>query len=42
MYIAKPTPKQLEWQELELGVLIHYLMESYDEETGASVYRFKK
>ena len=30
MYIAKPTQKQLEWQELELGVLIHYLMESYE------------
>ncbi|MBQ2279327.1 MAG: alpha-L-fucosidase [Clostridia bacterium] len=30
MYIAKPTEKQLEWQDLEVGVLIHYLMESYE------------
>lgn len=30
MYIAKPTEKQLVWQDLELGVLIHYLMESYE------------
>jgi len=30
MYIAKPTKKQLEWQELELGVLIHYIMDIYN------------
>ena len=29
MYIAKPTKEQLAWQELELGVLIHYGMEIY-------------
>ena len=30
MYIAKPTEKQLAWQDLELGVLIHYVMETYE------------
>lgn len=30
MYIAKPTERQLAWQDLELGVLIHYVMESYE------------
>ena len=29
MHIAKPTDKQLVWQDLELGVLIHYLLENY-------------
>ena len=29
LYIAKPTEKQLEWQELELGVLIHYVAQIY-------------
>ncbi len=27
--IAKPTPQQLLWQEQELGVLIHYIMDIY-------------
>lgn len=27
---AKPTKKQLEWADMEMGVLIHYLMEVYD------------
>ena len=34
MYIAKPTRQQLEWHEMELGVLIHYCMEIYDPELG--------
>ena len=29
VFIAKPTNKQLEWQELELGVLIHYILNIY-------------
>lgn len=29
LYIAKPTQKQLAWQELELGVLIHYVSHIY-------------
>lgn len=28
-HIAKPTDKQLEWQEMELGVLIHYILDIY-------------
>ena len=27
--IAKPTKQQLDWHELELGVLIHYCLEMY-------------
>lgn len=30
MYKAKPTARQLEWADQELGVLIHYLMDSYN------------
>ncbi len=30
--IAKPTPELLEWQDCELGVLIHYCMEIYNPE----------
>ncbi len=29
-YIAKPTARQLDWYEKELGVLIHYCMEIYE------------
>lgn len=29
---AKPTKKQLEWADMEIGVLIHYLMEIYNPE----------
>ncbi len=29
-YIAKPTQRQLDWYEKELGVLIHYCMEIYE------------
>ncbi|HHX54381.1 MAG TPA: alpha-L-fucosidase [Clostridiales bacterium] len=28
-YTAKPTEKLLEWQDMELGVLIHYLIDIY-------------
>lgn len=34
MYIAKPTKEQLAWQDMELGVLIHYCMEIYNPELG--------
>ena len=30
MNIAKPTKQQLEWHDMELGVLIHYCMEIYN------------
>lgn len=30
MHIAKPTDRQLEWQDLELGVLIHYVLDIYN------------
>ena len=40
MYIAKPTRQQLEWHEMELGVLIHYCMEMFgpgrNRQLGAS------
>ncbi|MGN1346791.1 MAG: alpha-L-fucosidase [Eubacteriales bacterium] len=29
MYAAKPTKEQLAWQDMELGVIIHYCMEIY-------------
>lgn len=29
-HIAKPTKQQLIWQDMELGVLIHYCMEIYN------------
>ncbi len=29
-YVAKPTERQLDWYEKELGVLIHYCMEIYE------------
>lgn len=28
--VAKPTPKQLAWQDMELGVIIHWCMEIYN------------
>lgn len=31
-HIAKPTPEQLAWQNMELGVIIHYCMEIYNPE----------
>ncbi len=30
MYTAKPTREQLIWQDMELGVIIHYCMEIYN------------
>ncbi len=33
--MAKPTKKQLQWAELELGVIIHYLMDIYDTTANA-------
>lgn len=29
MYVAKPTKQQLEWHEMELGVIIHYCLDIY-------------
>ncbi len=29
MYVAKPTPQQLAWQDMELGVIIHYVLSIY-------------
>ena len=37
MHTAKPTPRQLEWHEAELGVIIHYCMEIYDPSVSALV-----
>ncbi len=31
-YIAKPTARHLEWQEQELGILIHYVLYQYSGE----------
>ena len=28
-YCAKPTKEQLEWQDAELGVIIHYTLDTY-------------
>ena len=30
IHIAKPTKQQLLWQDMELGVIIHYCMEIYN------------
>ena len=35
--IAKPTKQQLDWHELELGVLIHYCLEMYRPELPAHI-----
>ena len=32
---AKPTKQQAEWEELEIGVIIHYIMEIYNPEFKA-------
>ena len=29
-HVAKPTPDQLRWQDMELGVIIHYCMDIYN------------
>ncbi len=39
---AKPTSEQLIWQELELGVLIHYVMEIYDPTLTAAELKSDK
>ncbi len=35
MYKAKPTPQQLAWADMELGVIIHYCMEIYNPSFSA-------
>ena len=37
--IAKPTKQQLDWHELELGVLIHYCLEMYRPELPGEWYK---
>ncbi len=37
--IAKPTREQLAWQDMELGVLIHYCMEIYRPELKGDWYK---
>lgn len=39
MYVAKPTPEQLVWQDRELGVLIHYCLEIYRPELKGDWYK---
>lgn len=39
MYVAKPTKEQLAWQDLELGVLIHYCLEIYRPELTGDWYK---
>ena len=34
--MTKPTPRHLEWAEMELGVIIHYLMDIYNPEIDVS------
>ncbi len=34
MYVAKPTPQQLAWQDCEIGVLIHYLWSTFKPGTN--------
>ena len=38
-HIAKPTPELLAWQDMELGVLIHYSMEIYHPELPGQWYK---
>ncbi len=40
--IAKPTPQQLLWQEQELGVIIHYIMDIYAPYMTPSQIKSKK
>ncbi len=40
--IAVPTPLQLLWQEQELGVLIHYIMDIYDPSLTAAEIKSSK
>ncbi len=39
MYIAKPTKEQLAWQDMELGVIIHYCMEIYRPDLRGDWYK---
>ena len=39
MYTAKPTPQQLAWQDMELGVLIHYCLEIYQPDIPGDWYK---
>ncbi len=39
MHVAKPTKEQLAWQDMELGVLIHYCMEIYRPELQGVWYK---
>ncbi len=39
MHIAKPTKEQLAWQDMELGVLIHYCMEIYRPDLSGDWYK---
>ena len=39
MYTAKPTKEQLAWQDMELGVLIHYCLEIYRPDLGGDWYK---
>ncbi len=39
MYIAKPTQEQLAWQDMELGVLIHYCLEIYRPDLHGDWYK---
>ena len=41
MYIAKPTKQQLAWQDMELGVLIHYLMDIYRPDLPGNWFKTK-
>ncbi len=41
-YIAKPTSEQLVWQEQELGVLIHYVMDIYNPSLTAAEIKSDK
>ena len=38
-HIAKPTKQQLDWHEMELGVLIHYCLEMYRPELPGEWYK---
>ena len=39
MHIARPTKEQLAWQEMELGVLIHYCLEIYRPDLKGTWYK---
>ena len=39
VFTAKPTKEQLAWQDMELGVLIHYCMEIYRPDLRGDWYK---